>query len=408
MLILKLAWRNIWRNRRRSILTILAVFFATLLSVATRSMQYGTYDHNIKTAIEMFPGYIQLQKQGFQINPSLHKSFVPDSAIITALNSINEIKSWSPRIYSAGLVSYRDNSLGALIFAFNPELEYRTTTIASRLQKGSFISSGKPNEIVVGEKMLQNLKANIGDTIVILTNGYDGAMNSIKLRISGIVKMGSDEFDAMAVFMNLATANELLAMNNRVNVIAISLNSIKEIPKVSSALKSKINDTSLAILTWDEVLVDLKQSIEFDNSGNVIFLILLFIIVAFGILNTVLMSITERFKEFGIILALGTKQSVLLKTVFLENLFLTLIGIFVGSIIGWIINLIFANNPIYFSSEIGELYEQFGFVPALYFDPGISILLETAIVILIISLIAFIYPAFKLMKLEALKGIRYT
>lgn len=408
MLILKLAWRNIWRNRRRSILTILAIFFATFLSVATRSMQYGTYAHNIKTAIEMFPGYIQIQKQGFQTNPSLHKSFLVDSDLIAILNNTKQIKAWSPRVYSAGLASFKDNSLGAMIFAFNPELENRTTTLSSRLKEGSFISNETPNDIVVGYKMLENLKAKIGDTIVLLTNGFDGAMNSMKFRICGTLRMGSEEFDGMAIFMNLISANELLAMNNRVNVIAISLNSIKEIPDVSSTLKSQIKDTSLSVLSWEEILVDLKQSIEFDNSGNVIFLILLFIIVAFGILNTVLMSITERFREFGIILALGTKQSILLKTVFFENLFLTFIGIIIGSSIGWIINLIFAQNPIYFSAEIGELYEQFGFVPALYFDPSITVLFETAIVILIISLVTFIYPAFKLMRLEALKGIRYT
>jgi ABC-type lipoprotein release transport system permease subunit len=408
MLILKLAWRNLWRNKRRSILTILAVFFATLLSVTTRSLQYGTYEHNIKTAIEMFPAYIQIQKLGFQSNPSLQKSFVADSNILSTLKNIKEIKAWSSRIYSAGLVSYKENSLGAMIFAFDPDLERNTSTLAAKIKSGDFISNSAQKDIVVGYKMLENLKANIGDTIVLLSNGFDGAMNSIKLRIAGTIRMGSEEFDAMALFMNLSIANELLAMDNRINVIAISLSSVKDIPPVLTALKSQLKDSSLAVLSWDEVLVELKQSIEFDNSGNVIFLILLFIIVAFGILNTVLMSITERFREFGIILAIGTKQSVLLRTVFLENLFLTLFGILIGSLVGWIINLIFANNPIYMSGEIGQIYEQFGFVPALYFDPSIAILFETAIVIFIISLITFIYPAFKLLRLEALKGIRYT
>ena len=190
-LLLKLAWRNIWRNKRRSILTILAVIFAAFLTIGQRGIQIGTYDLNIRTAVEIFTGYLQIQKKGFQKNPSLNASFIFDKNLKNILIDNKKITGYSPRVYADGLVSFKENSTGTVIFGLNPVLEKTTSNIESKVNAGTFFNSDSSNKVVIGYKLLDNLKANIGDTIVVLSQGFDGTLGNLKFIISGTVKTGS-------------------------------------------------------------------------------------------------------------------------------------------------------------------------------------------------------------------------
>ncbi len=153
-LLLKLAWRNIWRNKRRSVLTLLAIAFATMSAVAMRGIQLGTYAVNIKNAVELFTGYIQIQRVGYQNNPSLKLCFKPEKSLLSELGSIREIKGFSSRVYASGLISFKENSFGTAIFGIDPAAEKRTSRILGRNQEGEFFTSDSSNEIVIGYKLL--------------------------------------------------------------------------------------------------------------------------------------------------------------------------------------------------------------------------------------------------------------
>jgi ABC-type lipoprotein release transport system permease subunit len=408
-LLLKLSWRNIWRNKRRSLLTILAVTFATFLSIAMRGIQIGTYDINIKTIVKMFSGYIQIQREGYQKNPSLNLSFKYNEQIQNIIKNETEITGFAPRIYADGLISFQDNSLGAIIFGVDPSLEKNVSDFQNKIKEGNFFQSDSTNEVVVGQKLLKNLNAKIGDNIIILSQGYDGSMGNMIFKISGAIKTGSPEFDAMAVFIGLSTAQELLGMYNRVNVIALSLTDLDKIEKTKTQLIQKLNNSNnLVVLHWQDVMPDLKQSIEFDNISGILFLGILIVIVAFGILNTVLMSVTERFREFGVTLSIGMPQIKLVVLVFMETFFITIIGLILGNIIAYGINYYIVLNPIVFSGDFAAIYEEYGFIPRMESSVKPGIFMNVSLSILIISFLACIYPAYKVYKLEPLKGIRYT
>lgn len=404
----KLAWRNIWRNWRRSVLTILAVFFAALLSIISRSAQLGTYEVNIKHTVEMFSGYLQIQNHKFKDNPKLTNSFRLTNGLKSLLDSNKNIISYTPRITGNGLISYKDNTVGIFLLGIDPESEKLTTKLKDRIKSGEFLSAGKADGIIVGRKLLKNLKAGLGDTIVVLAPGADGTMGNLKFVIQGTYTLGSPEFDASSAMINLQTADELLSMHGKIHIIAVRLKDLSEIKPTNDYLNDNMSGESTVALPWDEILPELKQSIELDNISGLMLYFLLMVVVAFGILNTVLMSINERYKEFGIMLALGIKNSKLLQIVFLEVLFLILLGIFSGNLVALGVNFYLHNNPIFISGDYAEIYELFGFLPAFYFsiDPGLFI--NISLSILIISLISFIYPAYKIIKLEPLKGIRYT
>ena len=153
---------------------------------------------------------------------------------------------------------------------------------------------------------------------------------------------------------------------------------------------------------------DMKESMEFDNVQGLLYVFILLIIVAFGILNTVLMSITERFKEFGIMLALGLKHTKLLIIVFFETLFLTFIGIAIGNLIAFFTNYYITYNPIPYGGDTSKMMEEYGFLPMMFSTMDLDILVVYSFITLLTALVVFLYPAYRLYKLEALKGIRYT
>ncbi len=407
-ILLKLAWRNIWRNWRRSLITLIAIIFAIVLSVVMRGIQLGTYEFNIKTSIELFTGYLQLQLQGYNDNPSLHRTFKPDSSIIKELIDIPQIKGFSPRIYSGGLINSKSNSTGAIIFAIDPVNESKVSSFHTKIKDGEFIAPDNTFDIVVGKRMLKNLNVNIGDTVVILTSGYDGSMGNYKFRICGAFSMGYSDFDGIAVFMHIKGADELLSMNGRISSIAIALNNLRDIPIVKEKLNNKFKISGYEALDWKNLMPDLKQLMELDDISAVIYLAILMLVVAFGILNTLLMSVTERFREFGVLLAIGIKHQQLILILILEVFLMTLIGIIVGTGLSYLINYYVYLNPINLSGDFAKIYEEFGFIPQIHSTMDISIFLSTVYSIIIITAISTIYPAYRVMKLEALKGIRYT
>ncbi len=498
-LILKLAWRNLFRNWRRSLITIIAVFFASFLAVGMRGMQIGTYDANIRNMVNIYNGYIQIQKLGYKENPSLNKSIKYDDKLIQSIKSVDGVEAYSRRIQSEGLIGFGSNTNGVLIAGIDPVNEAKTTSLSQKImtvsmksaildisvpehyreeifrrflkvsrekfadnsdaQKSSEliknyllmrdktkirnkildslsdsysslisdiekfdskyglqIKTGrmvKPgyqdiNEMVLGYKLMKNLKATIGDTVVGLSQGFDGSMGNMKFRIVGASKTGIDEFDRLSCFINIDAAEELFAMHNRATAVVVKIDALKNMPEIKNSLSDNLADTEYIVLDWTELMPDFKQSIEFDNITGILTLAILVIIVAFGILNTLLMSITERFREFGVMLSLGTSNGLLVRVVFFEMVFITIIGLFFGNIAAFGVNSWLAANPIELGGHYAEMMAETGFLPLMFSTTDFGVFFRPSILIFFVSFLTFIYPAFRLFHLEALKGIRYT
>ncbi len=407
-LLIKLAWRNIWRNKRRSILTLAAVIFAVFMAIGMRGIQLGTYALNIKTAVELFSGYLQVQMKGYNDTPKLSLCFTEDKNLTSALKNTKGIESYSSRIYADGLISFKDNSRGVAIFGIEPDKEKKVTTFVENVDEGRFFSSDSSNEIVVGTQLLENLNAKIGDEIVLLAQGYDGSLGNQKYKIVGTVRLGVQELESTVVFMGLKTAQSLLAMRNKVNVIAIKASDLSELKDIQNNLTSKIKNKDLTVLPWNKVNPELQQAIQLDNVSGILFLGILIVIVAFGILNTVLMSVTERFREFGVVLSIGMPQKKLTYLVYIETMFIAVIGLIFGNVLGYIVNYYLILHPIVFGGELKNLYELYHFLPELRSSLQASIFVYVSLSIIGISILSCLYPAYRVYKLEPLKGIRQT
>ena len=408
MFFLKIAWRNIWRNKRRTTITVAAIAFATMITVIMRGLQLGSYDYFIRTIAGDYSGYIQIQREGYKDDPSLRKTFIYSEDIKMTIKSIREVTVYAPRLYADVLISSGENSYGGIIYGIDPEIELNFSNFHKKVKQGKFLNKDSNYEVLLGDKLFENLKIKLGDEIVILAQGFDGALWDMKFKVAGVVKLGYTELDNAVIFMNLKDAQEFLSAENRVSVIAILVSELDKIEEVKKKLSNELNQKNLVALSWEDVMVELKQSIELDNVSGILSLAFLIIIVAFGILNTMSMSVVERFNEFGISLAIGFKNQKLVIIVFLEIIFIAFIGIFLGSLLGGIFNYYLIKNPIVFTGEFASVYEEFGFEPKLISSLKPKIFINTSLTILIVSIVSSIIPLYRVYKLEPLKGIRFT
>jgi putative ABC transport system permease protein len=404
----RLAWRNLWRNKRRTLITVSAVIFATWLSIAMRGLQLGTYEQNITFSLNLFSGHLQLQHPDFSDNPTLYNTFVFDDNARSVLLNDPHVRAFAPRIIADGLLSFRDNSQGAAIFGVDPAAERRVSRILRRMHSGRGLASSEVREVVVGHTMLRNLRADVGDAIVILTQGRDGSLGNMKYRIVGTVKTGMPDFDRSVVFMGIDALRELVSMPAHISVVAVSLHELNDATAATNDLAAALTDSDLRVLSWEEVMPELKQNIDLDNYSSILFLGILIVVVAFGILNTVLMSVTERFREFGILLAIGMPQRLLVRLVLTETLFIIMTGILIGNLFAFGVVSWFAAHPIVFTGENAAMMEEFGFLPQMGSVVRFSSFINTSLAVLILSLLAALYPLYRVSRLKALKGIRYT
>ena len=410
-MLFKLGWRNIWRNKRRSLLTIAAIAFATFLTVAFEGITIGTWEYSVANAVEMFSGYLQIQKEGFQENPSLSKKFSWPGEIAGRLENMPGVTGYAPRIQADGLISFHENSAGTAIFGIDPQAERKISRFHERVRNGKMLDPDAGDDLVAGATLLKNLKAEIGDTLVLLAQGYDGVLGNLKFRVVGSMKFGSSEMDAAMILIHYRAAQELLAMEGFVNVVAVGTPGLQSIARVRSTIQSSIKNRvsdNLAVLLWSEVMPELKQGMDLDKINHSIFMAILVIVVAFGVMNTILMSITERFREFGVTLALGIRSSGLVKLVFLETICMALTGIIIGVAMGWSLNLYLYYHPIILGGDLAQLYEDYGFLPKIVPTIRASVPLAVSIAIFLLCCLASLYPLYRVFVLQPLKGIRHT
>ncbi|MFZ1082665.1 MAG: FtsX-like permease family protein [Candidatus Kryptoniota bacterium] len=413
-LLLNIAWRSLWRNRRRSFLVIAAITFAASLTMIKMNVDNGTIFEAIKDAARLSTGFIQIQKPGYINNPTLQKSFELSTELMQLIDRTTMINGASPRIQADGLLSFKDHSLGVMIMGIEPNTENSITDFQNKLSSGHFLTAntsqaGRTPQIVVGYRLLQNLKAKVGDSVVVLCQGFDGVLSNMFAQIIGTFKTGSDEFDRLGAFMNATDLQPFLSMDNKVNAIAISVDNMDDVPKVTNELNSTLKPMGLVAVPWQALMPQMEQTLKFKQSGDLVFMMILLLVVGFGILNAVLMSVTERFREYGVDLSLGMQNRKLAITVSIEIFFMIVIGTMAGNVLGVGISYYILIHPIVVGGNLAKIYEQYGFnVPVITstVSAGTCILASSAV--LIISFVSTFYPLWRVLRLEPLKGIRYT
>lgn len=400
----KLAWRNIWRNKKRTLITAASIFFALFLSIVMVGLQEGTYNHMIKISVEDFYGYAQVHGKNYSEDKTLINSLEYTPEIKSYLLSNPNVKQIQPRLESFALAAFGEKSKGIAIFGVDPKLEFEKPGIKKRLVSGSFPDK-ESGGILLTEKLAEYLGAQIGDSVALIGQGYQGVSAVGLYKITGIISLPNPILNTGLAYLELNNAQELFNMQGRLTGISLSFNDNDKFKESTEELRAGLPQ-GYEIFHWEEEMPEIRQFIDSDRSSGRIFLLILYIIVGFGIFGTALMMIAERIKEFGIMVAVGMQKSKLVILVSIEMLFITLVGI-VSSVIASIPVMYYLFlNPIKFTGDMAKTYESYGFEPIMPVAWEISYFVSQPIIVIVITLLAIMYPLYGIGKLNVIKSLR--
>lgn len=465
----KMSCRNLWRNKRRTLITVGSVFFAVFFALIMRSLQLGTYDHMFRNVIESYTGYLQIQHEDFWDNKIIDNAFSYTPALEETVLSDKNVSAAVPRFESFALASSGALTKGVLVMGIDPEKETLLSNVKGKLVKfklneenieslkksdipekyrenldlykgKSFVSSSSmmiemgisvkdsasimpvlrelsyfkngyfkmgENSALIGDKMAAFLKVGLGDTLVLIGQGYHGTTAAGKFRIAGIVKIPAPDLDNKIVYLPVDISREFYNAPGMLTSLVLSIrkNDDSEIIRMIAALGPKI-EPPLRVLGWREMNELMINQMDADSKSGMIMILILYMVIAFGIFGTVLMMTAERRREFGVLVAVGMQKTKLATVVAIEMFYIGLLGIASGIAAALPVIFYGYSHPIRFTGEMASMYEDYGMEPVMPFLPVDWYFLWQSAVVAIIVLIAVIYPVRKISKIQIVNSLK--
>jgi len=399
----KIAFRNTLRQKRRTILTALTMVGGFVLAAISIGWSDGTYN----TIINMFTrnqlGHIQIHRKGYLDKPSLYRTISDYKKMGEEISAVQGVESWTCRLFAAGLASVNESSSAVQIRGIDPEKEQRTTRFNQKIIQGRTLSQKPGHEAVLGEGLAQVLEADLSEEIVIVSQAADGSIANDLYTITGILSSGDDASDRMSLYLHLEEAQELFVLDGEVHEIALVVEELGQVDRITNEIKMSLDDPDLEVSPWQEFAKSFYRAMEVDKEGMWIMIFVIILIVAVGVLNTVLMSVLERIREYGVQKAVGTRPRFIFWQVILEIHIIAAGSILAGALLSFIFNHLISINGIalpfsftYGGVEFKKMYAEVNF--RTFIIPAITVILS--------SLIVCLFPAFKAARVEPAKAMR--
>ncbi len=468
---LKIAWRNLWRNKRRTAITTASILFAVFFALFMRSFQLGFYDHMIKNAIESFSGFLQVQNINYQDDPSLENTFSGSDSLINLIRHFEGVKAVTPRVQTFALASSGNQTKGVLIMGIDPEQERKLSNPANYLVRyrisknvmaalqenaalpasikekldlianesysnlgsmaldmqidenenkeyleliggkskipGNYLNQDDDG-VLVSDRLSKYLKLFVGDTLILLGQGYHGVTAAGLYPVRGIVKIPSPDLDNKVIYMNLPYVQSFTSLGKRLTTLAINLddNSEENMIEYQKLLNKQLTDPNIIVKNWMEFNKVLKQQIEGDNESGQAFMALLYFVIFFGIFGTVLMMIHERKREFGVLVAVGMQKTRLAITLVYEMILMGALGVLIGTTISLPFLYYFHVNPIRLYGDVAQMMVDFGFEPIMPLKWIDMYILWQGLIVAFMVVLSCLYPLRKVFKLKEIDALR--
>ena len=400
----KLAWRNLWRNRRRTFIAISSIIFSVLLSSWMRSMQEGSYDSMIDNVVKFYSGYLQVQDTAYWNERTLENSFEVTPELKNQIKNIKNVSLVSSRIESFALAANHLKSKPAMVIGIEPEAEDQITNISKKIKKGNFLKNGDKG-VVLGEGLSEYLQLGVGDTLVMISQGYRGISASGLFLIKGIMSHPNPEFDKRLVYLDIESARDFYSAIGLSTSLVIMSDDHQHINRMKREIEQFLPEKN-TVMTWTEMQPEIVQLIQSDRGGGMIMLGILYLVIAFGMFSVVMMMVKERKREFGIVHAIGMQKYKLSVIVFFETIFIGIIGCAIGLLISYVFCLYFYYNPIPLTGEMASATIQYGMEPYMFFSIKPSLFYSQMIIVFIISVFISIFPVYNISRLKITKAIR--
>lgn len=402
---LKLAWRNIWRNKRRTIITVVSIVFAVILSSLMRSLQLGSYERMIDNSVRFYTGYIQVHKLGYWDEQVLDNAFAPPTGMQSQIESLEGVEAAVPRLESFALSSYGTRTKGAMVIGIDPEKEVHLTGVEKKVSAGAMIKLNEPR-VLLGAGLADYLNMKVGDTLVLISQGYHGVNAAGKYAVAGLVEFGLPQLTNQVVFMPLPAAQYFYGAEGLLTAIAVVTDTPKKVDDIREVILRDVDTSAYEVMGWETMMPELIQGIEIDNISGIIMLLLLYLVIGFGMFGTFLMMTKERLYEFGVMLSVGMHRSRLQLLIFLEIVMLAAIAVLTGFLLSLPLISYFSRNPISLPEEYRSAFEKFGIEPIYAFSSEPVVFSSQAWVVFFMALVLSAYPLFKIWKMDPVTAMR--
>ncbi len=403
ILYLALAWRSIWRNKRRSLISMSSVLFAAVIAMAMRSMQLGFYARSIDNIVSFYTGYLQIHADGFWEKQNLDHSMGAPDSVAAIIGRVPHVTCTTPRLESFALVSAGNVTDGAQVIGIDPQMENRLTGLEKKLSAGRYLGDDDTG-ILLAAGLANHLGLGVGDTVIVLGSGYHGVSAAGRFEILGTVEYPTPELNSGMCYLALREAQEFFGAPGRATSLAVMLDGPKYLDRVKSALAQKL-DSRYEVISWKTMMPDLVEYIQVDNASGIIMLLLIYVVVGFGILGTVLMMTMERTREFGVMIAVGMRRGVIRAMILLESVILTLVGAVAGMVLSVPLLAWLRAHPIELGGQMADAIRSYGFQPILPFSLAPSIFFWQTVTVVAIALVAALYPILRVSRLDPVRAI---
>lgn len=402
---IKLAWRNIWRNKRRSLIMMSSIAFAVLLSCMMMSVQYGTLEHMIDNVVRFYSGHIQIHNENYWDDKVIDNSLAYDESFLNNLEAIPNTISVVPRVESFALSAFKTRTKGAMVLGIDPGKEHEIIDLKSKLKEGRYFEASEKS-VILGTALAEYLGLSIGDSLVLISQGYHGVSAVGLYPVVGLARFPNPEQNKQIVCMPLKEAQWFYGLENQVSSIALLMNSQDDVQVAKEIITSNFGDSPIKPMDWNEMMPELQQTVNMKVENGKVMIMILYIVIGFGMFGTFLMMTAERTYEFGTSIAIGMKRRWLQFTIFLEIIMMSLMGVLAGVLmsVGIIVYLYF--NPVKLSSSMAEMYESYGVEAVIEFALRSDIFIWQAWAVFIIGFVLSFYPMLVLKKIKPVEAMR--
>jgi ABC-type lipoprotein release transport system permease subunit len=337
---LALAWRNLWRNAQRSLIMIAGIAVGLFGLLVYYGVSNGFLDEFVETSIELELAHLQVNKAGYLKNPVPANAFSADSALVEKLAALPHVAAAAGRFRAAVLINSAEKSGRLVLVGVNPEQESKVTTIPGLVYQGQYLKPGDNRRIVLGGELARLLGVGVGDKVVIMAQDRENELQSVLFRVAGLFKSSAPSFDKTAAFVTLEAMQSLLARQGELTSILLRAEKGENLDTLAGAIRNFLEKghEDLEVRTWLEVSPILAQSINMFDSFVWVFYAIIYLAMAFGVINIMFMAILDRTRELGVMRAVGTTPGQIMLLVLLEASFLGLAGLVLGGTAAWVMN----------------------------------------------------------------------
>ncbi|NIP15117.1 MAG: FtsX-like permease family protein [Pseudomonadales bacterium] len=404
-LLLRIGWRNLARNRRRTWLTAGGIAFAVLLVVFSMAMQIGQYDIMMENATSLLTGHIQVQAAEYVDSSRLEDTMQAAHALRHEIEAIPGVESVAPRAEAFALASVGERSFGARIIGVDPDAERSTVRLLKMVREGRAIAGG--DEGLLGASLARNLGVGVGEEVVLLGSEKRGGVAALVLTVVGILETGVADLDRVALIAPLASVQDAFGLADEAHTFAIRTEDLELSEAVAERLKQRLSDRpALEVRHWSEVMPELRQAIEIDKLGAELFFYVVEVLVVFSIVNTFIMTVFERTREFGMLKAIGMKPWRIVAMMQWEGFFIWVLGASLGLGLAALVVAWLQDVGIYMGETLEEYAEQFYMPARLYPAFSLEAFISAPLVMLFGTQIAAFLPALRILRLNTAAALR--